>query len=203
LIVPVAAVYALWQRRWVGGALAAATAMTGVLLCAVLLEAHNRFFLEWLFGYRHGLPFILLLVIAIVQMNGRYARIVAMLLIVISIVLNVPRVVAFATERPQEWPGGGEKQLASWLQQNDPNAIVLTTNAQALSVVSLANFRWATCEQSPADIARVLQLVRTDYVLVYEQEQRCPFARGLGARATPLGSFGDAPNRIMLLKVRR
>ncbi|HEX7421664.1 MAG TPA: hypothetical protein VF505_17365 [Thermoanaerobaculia bacterium] len=202
-VVPAAAIYLIWRRRWVGGALAGATALTGLLLCAVLLEAHNRFFLEWLFGYRHALPFILLLVIAIVQFDSRYLRIATMIVVAISIALSVPRVVTFATEAPPEWPSPAEKQLATWLQQNDPNAIVMTTNAQVLSVVSLANFRWAACDQSPADIARVLQHVRTDYVLVYEQEQRCPFARGLGAHATPFISFGDAPNRIVLLKVRR
>ena len=203
LLIPIAAVYLLWRRRWVGGALAAATALTGFLLCAALLEAHNRFFLKWLFGYRHSLPFILLLVIATVQMNGRYSRIIVMLLVAASIAMYVPRVIVFATEPPLVWPSRGEKQLVSWLQRNDRSAILLTTNAQALAVVSDAYFRWTTCEQSPAEIARVLQLVRTDYVLVYEEEKRCSFARGLDARANPLMSFGDAPNRIVLLKVAR
>jgi hypothetical protein len=136
-------------------------------------------------------------------MNGRYSRIIVMLLVAASIAMYVPRVIVFATEPPPVWPSRGEKQLVSWLQRNDRSAILLTTNAQALAVVSDAYFRWTTCEQSPAEIARVLQLVRTDYVLVYEEEKRCSFARGLDARANPLMSFGDAPNRIVLLKVAR
>ena len=203
LLVPVAAIYAAWRRQWVGGFLAAATGVAGLVMCAVLLQAHNRFFLEWLFGYRHGLPFILLLIVAMIQMTGRYARWIAIVFISLSIITNVPRVMAFATEPGPEWPSVAEKQLAAWLEHNDPRAIVLTTNAQPLSVVSRANFRWATCQQSPQDIARVLSLVRTDYVVVYEPEQACPFAKGLGRTLTPVATFGQAPNRIVLLKVRR
>ena len=203
LLVPIATIYVIWRRRWIGGALGAATALTGAFLCAVLLDAHNRFFLEWLFGYRHGLPLILLLIVAIVQMNGRYSHVVAIALILVSLAIALPQVLAFATAPAADWPSRGEKQFAQWLQHNDPNAIVMSTNAQALSVVSRANFRWAACGQSSAEIARVLKLVRTDYVLVYEQEQRCAFARGLTTLASPWIQFGHAPNRVMLLKVRR
>ena len=201
LFVPIGAIYALWKRQWIGGATAAAIAWSGALICATLLDAHNRFFLEWLFGYRHGLPFMLLIVAAAAQMVGRYSHVVAAVLVAISLVTAVPRVFAFATEQPADWPSPAETQLSTWLQRNDANAIVLTTNAQALSVVSNANFRWAACDQTSAEIGRVLQLVRTDYVLVYEQEQRCSFAQGL--QATGALSFGSPPNRIFLLKVRR
>ena len=203
LLVPLAAIYAIWMRKWIGGATAAAVALSSALTCATLLDAHNRFFLEWLFGYRHGLPIILLIVVAMIQLNGRYARRIAIVLVAVSVVMAVPKVLAFATQPPVEWPSAAERQLATWLARNGPNAIVLTTNAQAMSVVSNANFRWAACEQTPEEIARVLQLVRSDYVLVYEQEQRCAFVRGLGADATPFAAFGNAPNRVMLLKVRR
>ena len=70
-------------------------------------------------------------------------------------------------------------------------------------MVSRANFRWTTCEQPASDVRRVLQLVRTDYVLIYEHEPRCPFATGLAGVVSPVISFGTAPDRILLLKVRR
>lgn len=203
LLVPIAAGYVLWRRRWSGGLVAAAAGVAGLLVCGVLLQSHNRFFLEWLFGYRHGLPFILLLIVALTQLDGRYARVATAALVAASVVMNVPRVVAFATEAPRQWPSAAEMQLADWLAHNDPNAIILTTNAQVLAVVSRANFRWTTCEQPAQDVMRVLNLVRTDYVLLYEQEQKCPFVKGLGQMLTPIGSFGQAPGRIMLLKVRR
>jgi hypothetical protein len=202
-LVPIAAIYVLWRGKWIGGAFAAAIAASGLLLSAALLDAHNRFFLEWLFGYRHGLPFVLLLVVAMIQLNGPYARCIAIALVVISVVMHVPKVLAFVHDVPPDWPSAGETQLAAWLSHNDPNAIVLTTNAQALAVVSRANFRWATCEQPPSDIRRVVALVRTDYILVYEQEQRCPFSTGLYGLVQPVTSFGNAPNRLLLLKVRR
>jgi hypothetical protein len=203
LLVPIAIVYVIVRRRWSGGILAAATAVSGALMSGILLEAHNRFFLEWLFGYRHGLPFILLLVAALAQLNGRHARMIAIVLVTASVFVNIPRVVAFATAPVEPWPSPAERQMAQWLETNDPHAIVLTTNAQVLSVASRANFRWAACQQSSDDVIRVLRLVRTDYVAVYEPEQNCPFTKGLGRAVIPLVSFGAAPNRIMLLKVRR
>lgn len=200
-VVPIAIAYVLWRRRWTGGFLAAASALTGVLLCATLLDAHNRFFLEWLFGYRHGLPFILLLIVALAQMTGRYIHVIAALLIVASIVMNLPAAISFARTPPSDWPSPAESQLSAWLTAHDPQAIVLTTNAQVLSVASRANFRWAACGQTPDEIARVLRLVRTDYVAVYETEQQCPFVSGLDRVATPLTMFGAPPHRIMLFGV--
>jgi hypothetical protein len=202
-LVPLAVAYAIYRRRWAGGALAAAVAAAGVLLCGVLLLAHNRFFMEWLFGYRHGLPFVFLLVVAMAQLNGRYIRVVASALVVVSLVVLLPRSYAFAIEPPAAWPSRTEQDLAAWLAQHDPNAIILTTNAQPLSVVSRANFRWAACQQSPHEIERLLKLTRTDYVLVYEREQACPFATGAGALMIPVASFGTAPDRILLGRVRR
>jgi hypothetical protein len=203
LLVPVALVYAIVRRRWSGGITAAATCAAGALMSGILLEAHNRFFLEWLFGYRHGLPFILLIVVALAQLDGRYARGLAIALVAVSLIVNIPRTLAFATASADPWPSPAEKGMAQWLEANDPGAIVLTTNAQVLSVASRANFRWAACQQSSDDVRRVLKLVHTDYVAVYEQEQGCPFTKGLGRAASPFLTFGAAPNRIMLLKVRR
>lgn len=201
LLVPVGFAWALWRRRWMGGLLSAATATAGLLLIAVLLDAHNRFFLEWLFGYRHGLPFILLLVAALIQMREPVIRVIALAVVVVSVGLNIPRIVAFAEEAPPPWPSIAQTELAGWLARYDPRAIVLTTDAQSLSVISRANFRWAACEQTPEQIERVLRLVRTDYVLLYEQERRCPFAQGVQRDLKPAAVFGTAPNRLLLLRV--
>lgn len=202
LLVPVAAAASIVHKRWNGGPTAAAVAMAGALMTGILLEAHNRFFLEWLFGYRHSLPFILLLTVAIAQLTGRYARPLTIALVAISTVMNLRADLAFATTPPVVWPSPAERQMVQWLDAHDPHAIVLTTNAQVLSVASRANFRWAACQQSSDDVIRVLRLVHTDYVAVYESEQQCPFTRGLGRAATPIVTFGGAPNRIALLEVR-
>ena len=202
-LVPLALLYVAYRRQWRGGILAAAVAVTGIALCGVLLESHQRYLFEWLFGYRHGFPFILLIAVAMVLLDGRYARVIVALLVVASLIVNTPRTVAYAFSDPGDWPGSAEKELVAWLERNDPDAIVLTTKAQELSVASRANFRWAACGQPPQDIRRVIELVRTDFVLVYEHERQCAFASGLESVAQPVAMFGRPPQRLMLLEVRR
>lgn len=202
-LVPLAALYVAYRRQWSGGVLAGAVSVTGIALCGVLLESHQRYLFEWLFGYRHGFPFIFLLAVAMVLLDGRYARIVVALLVSASLIVNTPRTLAYAFGDAGDWPGSAETELVTWLERNDPDAIVLTTKAQELSVASRANFRWAACGQPPQDIRKVIELVRTDYVLVYEHERQCGFASGLESVAQPVVMFGQPPQRLMLLEVRR
>ncbi len=207
MLVPIAVVYwVVTRRRRATQARTAAfhaVILSGLFMSLVLLQTHNRFFIEWLFGYRHGLPFILLLVPAVaflLNQGGRVIRSVAALCIGASILMGAVRAAAFVTVPPEEWPSRGEKDLAAWLEENDPNAVVLTTNAQPMAIVSNANFRWATCSQTPESTRRLLTRVRTDYVMVYERELRCSFAAGLPDLLQQVQQFGVEPGRIVLLE---
>lgn len=209
MLVPVALVVWIMRRRasppetQVRTPAIQAIVFSGLFMSLVLLHTHNRFFIEWLFGYRHGLPFILLLVPSVAFLmghGGRVLRAVAALCVAASVLMGAVRAAAFVTVTPEEWPSQGETDLARWLEANDPEAILLTTNAQAMAVASNANFRWTACSQSPETTRRLLTLVRTDYVMVYEGELRCSFAAGLPDLLTQVQQFGVEPERIVLLE---
>ncbi|HEX9129666.1 MAG TPA: hypothetical protein VF850_10930 [Gemmatimonadaceae bacterium] len=207
LLVPLAAVFYLLRRRVLreipSGVVA--TLLAGAAMSLALLEAHNRYFLEWLFGYRHALPFILLLApsaIFLFHAGGTAIRLITALLLVLSLVVEAQSSVAFALTPPAEWPSAAETGFVQWIAQHDPQAIVLTTNAQTLSIASRANFRWSACQQPPETTRRLLTLVRTDYVLVYEPELGCSFFDGLQDLLRPVGTFGASPDRLFLLENR-
>lgn len=206
-LVPVAAVHTIATRQirasGVNRTATHAVLLTGAFASLVLLASHNTFFLEWLFGYRHGLPFVLLIIPAFVYLlerGGRALRALTLLCIAVSLTLSVPKLVSFVTEPLADWPSLAEKQLSSWLESRDPNAVVLTTNAQGMGVASRANFRWSVCTQSPEATRRLLTLIRTDYVMLYEQERTCRFIADLPDLLRPVAQFGSAPNRILLLE---
>ena len=206
LLVLIAAVHFVLRRPIVLRLLPLATILGGAALSFSLIFAHQRFFLEWLFGYRHGLPFILLLMLAVIELIacGAFAmRTVAVTISIISIFTGALAIARTSLWRPHPWPPPEEAQLTSWLAQHDPNAIVLSTNAQVLSAIGRANFRWAACQEEPEAIRPVLRLVRTDYVAAYDGEQQCPFLRGLvGPDLQVIAIFGQFPRRLFLMRVR-
>ena len=209
LLVPVAAVH--WIRRAAvkrnatisPGVLA--MALSGLFLTGALLLTPARFFREWLFGWRHGLPLIFVIILAVIELTGfghRYLRRGAVALVAISIVWGGITVVRTVLAGP---PGGltpAERGLVRWLDTQDRATVVLTTNAQSLAPYSRVNFRWAACDDSAATTKSILEHVRTDYVAVYEQEQLCTFARGIKDVVEPGPIFGVAPRQILLLRRR-
>ena len=96
-----------------------------------------------------------------------------------------------------------EHELSNWLERQPRSTVVLTTNAQTLAPYSHANFRWSACDDAPAATRAMLTLIRTDYVAVYEHEQRCSFAAGIRDLVQPGQIFGVAPQRILLLRRKR
>jgi hypothetical protein len=214
LLVPIAAVHAVWRpassparRRAARPPLhVLATLLAGAALSFSLIFVHQRFFLEWLFGYRHGLPFILLMMLAVIELiarGGLPMRILAVTISIVSIVTGALTIARTSIWHPHPWPPTAEVQLTSWLARNDPNAIVLSTNAQVLAAISGSNFRWAACQEEPDAIRLLLRLVRTDYVAAYDGEQQCPFLNGLvGRELQIIAIFGTFPRRLFLMRVR-
>ncbi len=205
LLVPIGAVHAV-ARRARFGLTTKATLLAGAALSLSLAGVHQRFFLEWLFGYRHGLPFILLLVCAVIELlfhGGRSVRIGALAICATSVIIGAIGIGRTVTASPHPWPRAADAELATWLAGHDPNAIVLSTNAQILSAVSRANFRWAACDDDPNTIRLMLHLVKTDYVAAYDGEQQCSFLRGLvGPELQVVGTFGPFPQRVFLMRPR-
>jgi hypothetical protein len=208
LLVPLAVVHYLARVRRTGLSLdvgLVALVLAGALLSFMLIVRPQQFFRPWLFAWRHGLPLIFLIAAAAIELIGKGTRLVqwaSVALLSLSIVTGAARVVKTVAAGPPPGPTGAERQLSAWLQEHDPNAIVLTTNAQVLAAYSRANFRWAECHEDAAITRNLLRSVRTDYVAIYEQQTQCEFVAKMADVLQPIARFGPSPRAIYLLRVK-
>lgn len=208
LLVPVAGLHwlmRLWRRTATISPGVLAVFLSGTALSFMLVLAPQRFFREWLFGWRHGLPLIFLIALALIELMGfghRFVRIGALVVAVMSILWGGAAVMKTVLAGPPSGLRPAERALMQWLNRQPPSTVVLTTNAQSLSVYSRANFRWAACDTPVATTRALLKDVRTDYIALYEHERQCRFAVGIDDVVQPVAMFGQKPRRILLLKRR-
>lgn len=214
-LVPLAVAWGAWRllRRRGAGLVAMArldaarlllpglVAATGVLLLIPVHMLHAGFFLEWLFGFRHGLPMALLVFVALFALAvhaGRLLRVTAVLLFAGTVLLNALSLQG-QLRRAGGWGlRGAEPALVAWLDAQPGKPTVVTTEAQTLSVFSRAGFHWTTCEVEAQQTRRMLRHLPIDYVVVFEGEQGCPFVTGVPELAL-VRTFGRPGMRIWVL----
>jgi len=156
--------------------------------------------MPWLFGWRHGLPFIFLIVLAVpwlIAHAGRFAPAIAIVLLV-SVVTSANAVIAFVRS-PDVQLIPAETELVAWLDAQPRRVSVIATNAQILGSMSDTHFYWTECS-SPGETTRaMLRAMPIDYVVLYEREVRCRFVTGLGALRI-VRAFGPPGRRVFVLK---
>jgi hypothetical protein len=218
LLVPIAAVVALW--RWAPRSrrsmtlpepeslLLLATVLSGLAFFGSLTLFQGTFFRPWLFSWRHGLPYVFLMLPAIGYLlftSRRWARVACLVVILLSIGLGVVRVQGLVTAPRPKGPTTAESAMLSWLAaRHDDPPTLLTTHAQTLSVLTDARIHWTLCTEPPEQTRLMLARLPIDYVVVYGWEQGCPFSASteLGDLLRVSEKFGEGPRAIFLLERR-
>jgi hypothetical protein len=175
----------------------------GLLFFATLFNYHGAFFLPWLFGYRHGLPYFLLILVALPYLASQTSRLLrwaTFSFVLVSIVMGTVAVVAFVTSPLPPGPKAPERALSAWLDHQPGPPTLISTNAQILSTWNHANYHWLLCDDKPEQVRILLQKLPIDYVVVYDSERDCPAFKGLGDVLTVAGSFGQGRDKIWLLR---
>ena len=181
-----------------------------VLLSAIAFVAslnlfHETFFISWLFGWRHGLPYILAIVLAIASLahaESRVLRIATGAVVAVTIATAAVALTRDVIRTPPTAPSPGELQMIEWLGKNHAGVpTLLTTHAQQLAVIYDAKFHWALCTDPPAKTLQLIERLPIDYVVVYPDERGCSFidARVLAPHLRVAASFGSAEAPLMLL----
>ena len=205
-LVPIAAVVALVEiarrrkLRAPQSIFRMAIFIAGLFFFFSLMAYRSVVWMPWLFGWRHGLPFVFLLVLAVpwlVARAGRLAPAVAVVLL-ISVAVHARAIVAFVRS-PDPQLTVGETQLVQWLNAQPRRVEVITTNAQILGSMSDAHFHWTHCSSSGETTRATLRLLPVDYVVLYESEVRCRFAMEAGEMKL-VRAFGTPGRRVFLLK---
>ena len=182
-----------------------AALLAGLGAMASVHVMHMRLDKPWLFGWRHGLPVVLLVILALAYLRARGGRalsLVAALLVAGSLATQTWKLASEVRRRRPGNPNAAERALSRWLNAHSPHPTVVTTNPQWLSVHSRAGFHWTHCTE-PAEQTRRLLEIGADYVVVLPGQRNCRFVRGLLPSLDVIATFGDGPRRIELLGPRR
>jgi len=202
-LVPLAAIVAIAQRRWRAPQSIFRTAMliAGLFFFFNLTLYQSATWMPWLFGWRHGLPYLFLIILAVpwlVSRAGRLAPAIAVVLL-ISVATNARAVVAFV-RAPDVQLTAAETELVAWLDAQPRRVSVIVTNAQILGSMSDAHFYWTTCSASGETILGMRRELPIDYVVLYEAEARCRFAMEAGPMRV-VKAFGSSPGtRVFVLR---
>lgn len=175
----------------------------GLLFFATLYNYHGALFPPWLFGYRHGLPYFLLLIVALPYLMGhssRFLRSIAISFVIASIALGLFGIVSFVTSPLPAGPKPAERELSVWLDHQTASPTLVSTNAQTLSTWNHANYHWLYCDDPPQKVRILLDRLPIDYVVIYDSERACPAFKGLGDVLTVVRAFGEGRDKIWLLR---
>ena len=219
-VIPIAIFRFLSQRQeWPGalrlpsrttGAVVTAMVLTGVFAVGPLHDVHRAGFREWLFGWRHGLPLVLLTSVCIAYLVVRastYYRALVIVLLLLSVQLGLIDIAARtqAPFPPSEWVPTGidqaERQLLRWLDNHSQRPAVISTNARELAMHSRAGFHTIERRTPLSTIIGLLEHAGADYVLRYPRD--APVAvLGRQSRLQLLTTFGTTSSRIEVYGLR-
>lgn len=155
-----------------------AVVTTALLLGAVLLlpvhAAHEmRPFLPWLFAWRHGLPFALIALPALLSLFGsrrRAVRITGAALGLLAAVQGARGVLNHVMSRPEAVPA--LQETAEFLARH-PGTTAIAIEPQSLSVHTDAGLYWVACWSPPEVVPTLLDHVSIDYLLLVPHAKNC------------------------------
>jgi hypothetical protein len=165
----------LWSAE---GCLLLIAVLATLLMLAPLHLEKRQFFRTWLFGWRHGLPFILPIALALPYLflrGERLGRALAGALVAITLFHSVGALRGLLDKQYAAGPAGPEAALVAFLDAQKPRPRVITTNAQVLSAFSRSYFHWMDCKVSAKHTRLLLQNGAADHVLLYPKEASCPY----------------------------
>ncbi len=203
-LVPLAGIAALFRlsrlRSKPQSIFRTAMLVAGLFFFFNLMLYQPEVFLPWLFGWRHGLPFIFLVILAVPWLIARAGRLAPTVVVVLllSITMNASAVAAFI-RAPDPQLNAGEAGLVQWLDAQPRPASVMITNAQILGSMSDAYLYWTSCDATGETTRTMLRLQRIEFIALRESELRCRFATEAGPMRL-VRVFSTPGQRLFLLR---
>ena len=190
-----------WRSLAPEHAMTVAMVLVGVGMLIPVHMTHMAFSLEWIFGFRHGLPLLLLILPALAMLDSARNRvwpILGGLLIAFTLAGNTLKLDKLLDRNFDRGIGGVNRQLVAWLDSQRPRPSVITTIPWELGVFSRSGYHWTICDNTPEDTLNQLEHAGADYVLVYWNERKCSFIRGLpGRELFEVRKFGNGRLHVL------
>jgi hypothetical protein len=209
LVVPVAlgvAGWRLWHRRR-EGATALPTGFNTVIVLATFLVAgaalapahlsHMAFRREWLFGWRHGLPLVLGIALALAYLwrFGIWVRIALLVVVATGVVFRASPPNRYVKDRP---PTDAEREFIEWIDGHSRPPVVLSVAGRWLAAMSKAVTHVPVCTNAEA-IDEHIEVLAPDYLVIRRSDlrSRCRPLREIDQSAVTLvKTFGPEKNPI-------
>jgi hypothetical protein len=209
--IPLAGSVSRKLRALIGGLearqlLPAATLLAGIGMLVPVHLGHMTFSREWLFGFRHGLPILLLILPAIVYLDAHRFRPFAVAAAVGLLATAFMNYGDMARLLRTSWPSGIHplhQEVVYWLDFQPTRVAVVTTLPWEFGTFSRSGYHWILCEHPPTETLALLRHAKADYVLVTAWQRECPFIRGLpGSELRVAKQFGDGQITLYALRDR-
>ena len=207
LLVPLAGAMALGRHSpatWVRQFLRPNLPMTWLLVVGgvvLVLPTHvSQFvapFREWLFGHRHGLPLMFLIVVAVpflVLTQIRAIRWFVGAMVLSSLLLGSVVIAPRLSGQGQGGLGESEQELVRWLDR-DPQtpSVAITTHPQLLGAFSVSVFHSIKCDEPSSQTRTLLNKTSAEFVVIFPGEQECLSLRDLLPDLEMVRSFETPP----------
>ena len=182
----------------------AATLAGGTASTLVLLHFHGWHFLPWLFGWRHGLPYIFLIAVSLAYLLKTASGVVRGLVLAMAALSVVTGAIHCLRDAAvaQKQVTDAERSFVRWTSTFDRTPTFLTTQAQLLGMMTRANYHWTHCRETSEQTRKMLQHLPIDYILVFRKDRPCTFMRGLNDVVEPHLRFESAGETIDVLRRR-
>ena len=186
------------RPRWL---LLLAMLLAGAGMLAPIHHAHAKILFEWMFGHRHGLPLLLLILPAAAGFCALPRRAPAVLVLMLALGgagLGAWELHGSVRRSPlTEW----DHRLAAWIDAQEPPPVVVSTAPSALAGVSRrGRFHWMACDEPPQALAALLDDAGATHVVVNPWEESCAFLAGWRTRLEPAQVFGEG--KLVVLRKR-
>lgn len=182
-----------------GTLLVAATLVAAGGILAPLHLYHARFFKEWLFGFRHGLPFVLVIALSAALIVARGNRIFLgslLALLAIATFQGASGVRDILEKRYVVGLAGQEIAAFKWIAASEAGGPVITTAAQSLAPYSPWGLHWMECREPGSQTLALLRHAGARYLFLYPGEERCRFFRQAQAELRRVAVFGPAGRQL-------
>jgi hypothetical protein len=193
------------DRRARASSFLIASLATAVILVLLVHTFHQRLFNPWMFGQRHGLYFIVVIVWAVIYAIRRGPALLAafaLFLVVWSVTTSLLSILVTVQRGWPQKPTMEARTFARWADRDQGVPTIISTRPQALSALSGANFHWIACVDSPETLLALQRAVRADYVVVFPIDERCRFLAGWQRDFEQVKVFGQGSEKIRLLAPR-
>lgn len=175
--------------------------LSGAVGCLIGVHAfHQASPPPWLFHFRHGLPIILVIAVAmgyLLAQDSQILRFFVLFLIMWSLVTSAGELKK-KMRISYEGPTKAQQELAAWIAEQKVPPVFVTTRPWALGALTRGLFHGVKCNQPATQTILYFQYVNVNYLITHSFDDNCRFFTGVKQNLKPIREFGNGSDKIIV-----